>query len=65
MQQKEDNSHPEQLNPGQIDQFGNEAVIKKNEGIGEQGNEWAYPQYQHFLLGTSRPFLLTADPGFR
>src|SRR5688572_17109994 len=31
---------PEQLNPGQTDQFGNEVTIKKNEGISDQGNEW-------------------------
>ncbi|MEJ7766447.1 MAG: hypothetical protein WKF89_01460 [Chitinophagaceae bacterium] len=36
-----DEHTPDQLNPGAMDQFGNESVIKKNEGIGEQGNEWA------------------------
>jgi hypothetical protein len=29
------------VNPGDMDRFGNEAVIKKNEGIGEQGNQWS------------------------
>jgi hypothetical protein len=30
-----------QVNPGDMDQFGNEAVIKKNQGISEQGNQWS------------------------
>jgi len=41
MQDNNRNQEPDQLNPGQNDQFGNEAVIKKNEGISDQGNEWA------------------------
>jgi len=32
---------PDQLNPGQEDQFGQEVVIRKNEGISDQGNEWS------------------------
>ena len=30
-----------QVNPGDMDQYGNEAVIKKNQGISEQGNQWS------------------------
>jgi hypothetical protein len=30
-----------QVNPGDMDRFGNEAVIKRNEGIGEQANQWS------------------------
>ena len=30
-----------QVNPGDMDEFGNEAVIKKNQGISEQGNQWS------------------------
>ena len=30
-----------QANPGDMDQYGNEAVIKKNHGINEQANEWS------------------------
>lgn len=29
-----------QANPGDMDQYGNEAVIKKNHGINEPANEW-------------------------
>jgi hypothetical protein len=35
------NKSNEQVNPGDMDRFGNEAVIKKNEGLGEQGNKWS------------------------
>ena len=35
------NNQGSQINPGDMDRFGNEAVIKKNEGIGEQGNQWS------------------------
>jgi hypothetical protein len=38
--QEQDKVPKDQLNPGQNDQFGNEVVIKKNEGISDQGNEW-------------------------
>jgi hypothetical protein len=30
-----------QINPGDMDRFGNEAVIKRNEGISEQANQWS------------------------
>lgn len=30
-----------QLNPGENDSAGNEVVVKKNEGISDQGNEWS------------------------
>lgn len=32
---------PDQVNPGQTRQDGQEVVIKKNEGISDQGNEWS------------------------
>lgn len=40
----EDNQIPErpdQVNPGQTRQDGQEVIIKKNEGISDQGNEWS------------------------
>lgn len=41
MENNKQQAPPDQLNPGQNDQFGNEAVVKKNEGISDQGNEWS------------------------
>lgn len=44
-----------QANPGDMDQYGNEAVIKKNRGINEQENEWSdedpLPQNSSGILG--------------
>jgi hypothetical protein len=44
-----------QVNPGDMDQFGNEAVIKKNHGISEQGNQWSdeepLPENSSGILG--------------
>lgn len=39
--QDESTISTDQLNPGEKDKFGKEALIKKDEGISDQGNEWA------------------------
>ena len=39
--QEDNKNRGGQINPGDMDQFGNEAVIKKNQGISEQGNQWS------------------------
>ncbi len=44
-----------QMNPGQNDSSGNEVVVKKNEGISDQGNEWSdeegYNESSNKVLG--------------
>lgn len=39
--QAENKKQSGQVNPGDMDQYGNEAVIKKDHGISEQGNQWS------------------------
>jgi hypothetical protein len=50
-----------QANPGDMDQFGNEAVIKKNHGINEQANEWtdedSIPQGSSEMISDAEKYL--------
>lgn len=41
MESNQMNERPDQINPGQTRPDGEEVVIKKNEGISDQGNEWS------------------------
>lgn len=41
MQSNQINEKSDQINPGQSREDGQEVVIKKNEGISDQGNEWS------------------------
>ena len=41
MEDNQINERPDQVNPGQTRGDGEEVVIKKNEGISDQGNEWS------------------------
>ena len=41
MENNQSPERPDQVNPGQTHQDGQEVVIKKNEGISDQGNEWS------------------------